>query len=404
MRPGTPGFIRHRLVEAREARAMTALSLAEVVGVSRAAISQYENGHQSPSPDVLRRLSTALNVPAHRFIKPIQPRESGVCFYRCMATATKRARDRAQRRYDWLREGCQYIERFVKFRQVSLPKFDVPSDPSKLSLEHVEELAVETRNAFRLAPDEPVGSVVGLLETHGAIVSRFDLEAVTLDAFSEWAVGDPRPFVILSSGRNSAVRSRFDAAHELGHMLLHRQISRAAFNQNDSFSLIESQAHRFAGAFLLPASAFAESFYAPTLDALRSMKERWRVAIAAMIMRASGLGLIDGEQSKRMWMNMGRRKWRMREPLDDTLPIEQPQYLRRCMELLLERRMIGPSDISAQLGLPTMDVEQLMGLPRGALSGHAMAIEFAGDDTPPQTGPDMPDVIPFRKRTVTIPT
>jgi hypothetical protein len=116
-----------------------------------------------------------------------------------------------------------------------------------------------------------------------------------------------------------------------------------------------------------------------------------------MIMRASELSLINPDQSKKLWINLGRRKWRLREPLDNELEIESPQYLRRCMELLLERRMIGPNDLSAQLGLPPADIEQLMGLKRGTLDNNPMPIEVYGEEKAQSVVSDgEPDVIPFR--------
>lgn len=41
-----------------------------------------------------------------------------------------------------------------------------------------------------------------------------------IDAFSLWR--DDRPYIFLNTSK-SAERSRFDAAHELGHLVLHRQ-------------------------------------------------------------------------------------------------------------------------------------------------------------------------------------
>ena len=72
MRPGTPGFIGQRLREAREARAKTAADLAKLVGVTRAAISQYEGGHQTPSPAVMEKLSKELGVPSQFFLRQQQ--------------------------------------------------------------------------------------------------------------------------------------------------------------------------------------------------------------------------------------------------------------------------------------------------------------------------------------------
>jgi Zn-dependent peptidase ImmA (M78 family)/DNA-binding XRE family transcriptional regulator len=395
MRPGTPGFIHQRLTEAREARAMTALTLADVVGVSPAAMSQYENNRQTPSPEVLRRISNALNVPVHRFMLPVRSREHGQIHFRCMSSATKRARLRATRRYEWLRELTDYIQRFIKFPAVNLPEFDVPSDPARISFDRIEEIATEVRQFYRLVGG-PIGNMTGFLENHGVIVSMFDLEASTLDAFSEWAVEEPRPFVVLSPEKRSAVRSRFDAAHELGHMLLHRSVPKSALNQNDCFNLVEDQAHRFAGAFLLPAKEFCDALYAPSLEAMRSMKQSWRVAISAMIMRAADLGMIGDAARKKLFANMARRKWRTREPFDDELEVEKPAYLRRCVDALLERGMIGPLDMTAQTGIPLNDVEQLIGLPRGRLSGDSGIVEIIGDSAlDSKCHGDQLDIIPF---------
>ena len=57
MKSGTPGFVASRLREAREARALTGIALAEMVGVTRQAISNYEIGRGSPRPEVLKKIS-----------------------------------------------------------------------------------------------------------------------------------------------------------------------------------------------------------------------------------------------------------------------------------------------------------------------------------------------------------
>jgi predicted transcriptional regulator len=54
MKPGTPGFVGARLKEAREARFLSAIALADLVGVSRQAISLYENGAKTPGPEVMQ--------------------------------------------------------------------------------------------------------------------------------------------------------------------------------------------------------------------------------------------------------------------------------------------------------------------------------------------------------------
>ncbi len=60
MPPSSPGFVGSRLREAREARQMTAVALSELIGVTPSGISLYERGHNSPSPDVLQRITATL--------------------------------------------------------------------------------------------------------------------------------------------------------------------------------------------------------------------------------------------------------------------------------------------------------------------------------------------------------
>jgi Zn-dependent peptidase ImmA (M78 family)/transcriptional regulator with XRE-family HTH domain len=376
MRQGTPGFVGARLRQGRDARGVSAISLSEIVGVTRSAMSQYEHGHQSPSPETMRRISNALNLPMHWFLRPVVPRETGPIFYRCMAAATKAARTRAQCRYEWLKDIVGLIQQYVKMPQIQLPSFDLPSDPAQISSSTVDDIASETRRFWGLK-DGPISNVVWLLENRGAIVSRIELHASTLDAFSECDPVSSRPFVVLAADKQSAARSRFDAAHELGHIILHRHITQETLAQPASFELIEQQAHRFAGAFLLPAVSFGRECRDLTLDSFRSMKERWRVSIAAMVMRAHHLRLITDHHKTNLMINMGRRRWRTREPLDDLLEPERPRFLKKCFELLIKKGILPTSEASLMLGIQAEDIESLAGLDKGYLGRADSDVELA---------------------------
>lgn len=378
MKPGTPGFVGKRLRHAREARELTAVALAELIGVTRAAVSQYEGEHQSPSPQVMRRISDCLNLPVQFFLRPLSRENTGTIFYRSMSAATKKARLRAERRYEWLREIVAFLRAYVHFPKVEIPDFDLPSDPTAIDDDQIEEVAEETRRCWGLGFG-PISNVTWLLENHGAIVTRCELGAATLDAFSEWSSSDSTPYVILGSGKASAVRSRYDAAHELGHMILHRQLDTSFLRPGDSFNHVEAQADRFAGAFLLPARTFSDELYSPSLDGCRALKEKWRVSIAAMIKRSAQLGLIGESQERSLWINLGRRKWRTREPLDDRLEPEKPRFLRRSLELLITKGIVAPNELPTRLALAPRDIEELAGLEPDYLSEAEPDIALVGD-------------------------
>lgn len=368
MRPGTPGFVGARLKEAREARGLTAISLADIVGVSRQAMSQYEKGDATPHPEVMDRIASSLNLPPKFFWRLLPKTERGTIIYRSMSAATKASRVRAERRLGWVQEIVSYVRNFIELPHIKFPEFDLPHDPAAISNQQIHDCATTCRRFWGLG-DGPISNVLWLLENHGAAVTRDELGAPALDAFSVWSSLDNTPYVFLNADKGCAVRSRYDAAHELGHLVLHRQVDRSRATRLAEHKLLEEQAHTFAGSFLLPASTFADDFFVPTLDAIRALKSKWLVSVGAMIKRARQLGLIGGEQERRLWINYSRRGWRAKEPLDDELPVERPRLLSRSIELIVDNRIQTVAAVVA--GTPPhqpRDIEELAGLPAGYLA------------------------------------
>jgi Zn-dependent peptidase ImmA (M78 family)/DNA-binding XRE family transcriptional regulator len=380
MRPGTPGFVGERLKAAREARGITtAAGLAEMVGVSRASISQYERGDQSPSPSILASLSDVLNVPPQHFL------QSGVSslepvFFRSLSTATKTMRRRAERRYEWLREICRFLASYVQFPAVDFPEFDLPQDPNGISSEEIEHLATRTRRHWGLG-DGPISNTAWLLENKGAVVVRADLDTDELDAFSQWPENENRPFIVLGTNKGGATRGRFNTMHEVAHMLLHRHVTSSSLNIPGVFKTMENQAHRFAGAFLLPAETFCGEVPFISLDALKALKLRWRVSISTMIHRLQDLNKINAADAKRLWIGLGRRRWRQCEPYDDSMEVEQPRFLRRCFELLIEKQLVNCAAIPLSVKLNARDIEELANLPNGLIH-NANALEQVNQPEP----------------------
>ena len=89
-----------------------------------------------------------------------------------------------------------------------------------------------------------------------------------MDAFSQ-ICSDGHAYAIVNSDHGTGVRYRFDLAHELGHMMLHRNALPGVFSNSNRNNLIEEQAHRFASEFLMPSRSFAKGFRVPTIDGLK---------------------------------------------------------------------------------------------------------------------------------------
>ncbi len=371
---GTPGFIGERLKEAREARGLTAIALADILSITRQAVSLYESGESSPQPDMLLRIADKLNLPVGFFLRPITQRNNNAIFFRSQSAASKLDRGRGNSRMKWLYEEIiPYLKKFVTFPEVELPSIDVPNDPMRLDDDAIEDIAIEVRREWGLG-DGPISDVVLLMENNGFMCTRMDLGSPTLDAFSTVKQGqmpsvvDVTPYIILGSDKQSAVRSRFDASHEIGHIILHRKIEANKLNNRAEFKVIEQQANRFASAFLVPRNKFADDFNIATLNAFQTMKYKWLVSIAMFITRAYNLGFISEEHYHRLWINYNQRGWRKEEPLDDKLPIEQPLLLRRACKLIIESKIRTPEQLLSEIPLSPRDIEELMYVPPSYLA------------------------------------
>ncbi len=364
MKVGTLGFEGTRLREAREARGLAASALAELVSVSKQAISRYENGADSPHPTVMQRISNVLNLPTAFFLRAAEPDPGTVVFFRSMSAATKAARTRARRRQQWVQMIASFLEEFLEFPPAHFPDFPVPSNPHHITPEQIEQLALDLRRYWKLG-NGPISNITWLCENHGAIVVRDELQSDALDALSTWVNG--RPYVVLGADKASAVRSRFDLAHEVGHTILHRRIDPARLVHPTDFKLIEDQAHRFASALILPQPSYAQDVFLPTLESFLTLKAKWLASVGMQIKRVDDLHLASPEQVQQLWISYGRRKWRSHEPLDDELPIEEPRVLRHSIELALKAGVLTPADIRERLPLAATDIEDLTGLPYGTM-------------------------------------
>lgn len=363
MRPKqSPHFLGVRLQEARIAFGMTASALADLLGLSRQVVSNYENGKRTPDYETLEKIAHTLGFPIEFFCKEKRVSEEHTAIhFRSMSATVKMARERAHHRLEWMREIVQYLEEFIELPPPNLPHFDVPQHPEALSMGQIEELAVATRQFWGLG-NGPISNVVWLLENNGCIVSHSELLSDKLDALSRWCMSEGRAYILLGSDKESACRSRFNACHELAHIILHPYLEPRHLRDKALFKLIEQQAHRFAGAFLFPETSFIKEVLSIQLAMFRQLKPRWNVAIGRMVQRALDLGLIDREQQKKLRISMARKKWHRREPLDDETPMEEPRLLKRAFLLLRDEGIQQCDDVTSSLPFRKQDLATLTNL------------------------------------------
>lgn len=366
MKHGTPGFNGERLSLALKMRRIAVSDLAKMIDVSRQMISQYLSCETTPSPETLGRIANSLNFPKPFFLKEMVVNESNPIFYRSMSSATKGQRLSAQSKHQILKEIYTFLYRYIERVNVSLPDLGIIK-PYLLTADEIDGIADQVRLEWSLKFG-PISNIIQLLENKGILISAFEMEAEGLNAFSEWDTQTASPFIILNfdHSESKSVRLRYNAAHELGHLLLHRYVNIEDLRNTQKFKLIETQAHRFASAFLLPEKGFIPEVRALNLDAFIDLKSRWKVSIQAMIMRCHQLGLLTDQGKENLFISLSKRGWRKIEPLDDEFEKELPQFLAKAFNLLL-LEMFSVDDILHQLSLSPRDIQEIACLPENIL-------------------------------------
>lgn len=365
MRPGTPGFVGDRLREARQARGLSITALAGLLpGLSKQSISAYELNEATPHPDHAVQIADLLRLPLAFFLDAEPYEDDSPVYWRSLAAATKSARTSVRRKYDWLRRIVRYLSQYVAFPDLRLPSPLGVRDPVEISGSMIELAAKTTRQFFGLG-NAPIDNVTWLLENHGLIIGYADFDAATLDSFSQ-VCSDGHAYALINHDHGTAVRYRFDLAHELGHMVLHRTVEPGLFTNATRNPVFEKQAHDFAREFLMPSESFARTFRIPTIDGLKLMKQTWKASMQACLMQAKHLGLVTDVQEQRIWRSFASRGWRRNEPLDDVFVAEQPELLRNAFSTVLESG-ISRQQILDDLPYNGDEIEDLCGLEPGTL-------------------------------------
>jgi Zn-dependent peptidase ImmA (M78 family) len=190
-----------------------------------------------------------------------------------------------------------------------------------------------------------------VLERAGVLLLEHDADSSAIDAFSR--VGK-RLAVLVNSSKTSPSRMRFNLAHEMGHIVMHRNTRRGRKQK-------EAEANRFAGAFLLPREPFSQEFPRGRWDweALFSLKMRWGGSVALMIRRAYDLNLIDAARYRTAYKYLSMRKWRTEEPYEPD-PIH-PELIRNAFSAL-EEMGINPAETAKRLRWQPSTLEELTGI------------------------------------------
>jgi Zn-dependent peptidase ImmA (M78 family) len=303
------------------------------------AVSAFERGEYEPAPDTLRRISRVLRFPEAFFAGPeLHEPTPDTSSFRSMSRMSAARREAALAAgalsfllNDWIEE------------RFNLPAPDVLDLPD----EDPAAAAMALRHNWGLG-ERPIRNMVHLMEAKGIRIFSLAEDTVDVDAFSLWR--DQTPFVFLNTLK-SAEHGRFDAAHELGHVVLHRH---GGPQGRDT----ERQANQFASAFLMPrASILAHVPRFATLNTLVQLKKQWIVSVSALAFRLHAVGAISDWHYRTLFIEIAQRGWRTNEP--EGAQRETSQLLAKVFAALRDDG-VSKDDVARALHVDATEVDKLV--------------------------------------------
>lgn len=345
-----------KLALARKRRQLTKKDLAEKSGITAVTLTRLETGKTiEPSMETLIGLAKVLRYPVEFFFgESYEDLTADAASFRSLSTMSAAQRDAA------LAAGqiAFSVTEWVNHR-FDLPKPDLPD----LREDDPIAAAGAARNYWGIGV-KPIPKLLTLFEAKGIRVFTLAEKNKNVDAFSCWKNGTP--YIFLNTFKSSE-RTRFDAAHELGHLLLHRHTPSGYMDG-------EREADVFAASFLIPQDDLIS--HLPRVHSLKQLvekKERWGVSVAALARTAFNNGLVSDWHYRDLCKQMSMLGYRTKEPheRDPERSIIWPKVLE-----LLWKDGITKSHLAKDLHLPIDEIEALIG-PLVAGDGVNVQKEFA---------------------------
>lgn len=332
-----------RITFARVRRRWSKAQLAKELGVSSRSIQNYESGASAPESETLAKIAKLLNFPQQFFfIEESMPTiGEHAASFRKLSKMTEAMKN------------CAHHAGIMGFRinewiesRFNLPEANLP-DLSDLS----PEVAAATLRRMWGLGNAPIPNMVHLLESKGIRVFSLVEEVLEVDAFCVWH--DGKPFIFLNTMK-SAERSRFDAAHELGHLV--RDLYSMQHGESRGPEM-EQDANAFAAAFLMPEESVVA--YKPpvfTLKYLIEYKHFWGVSLAALAYRYHTLKQMTEWTYRSLCIEIARNGYRTNEP--EPMERESSQLFSKVFDFLRLKKM-GRSQIAENLMISVDEINAL---------------------------------------------
>jgi len=288
--PPMEAVFAYRVKSARIQKGVTQAQLAEALGISKQAVSQYENGKKNPESKTLIAMAKYFQKPLEYFLRPVSASLDQVEF-------RKRASLKGKKLDAVKATILEKLEPYLELEHILA--LDEPFENPLINfqireVEDAENAAKYLLQSWKLGLN-PIPNILEMLEDRGIKIIHVELDP-KFDGLSTF-VGDRIPIIVLNE-KMDTLRLRFTAMHELGHLLL-------PIDEESDHKFKEAVCNRFAGAMLMPGGVLMEELGSKrqriSWAELIPIKEYYGISLAALMYRCKDLGILPLSILKRFW-------------------------------------------------------------------------------------------------------
>ena len=316
-------------------------ALAKKAGISDRMVIEYEKDYclYEPSEQTISAFVNVLQYPAEFFFgDDIETIDPSTVSFRSLKKMTAAQEGAAIGAGQLGLIVSDFFER--KFKLPELNLLDLRGEDP--------EFAARTLREYWKLGNKSISSMVHLLEMNGVKVFSLSENTADVDAYSFWKAG--KAYIFLNN-QKTAERSRFDAAHELGHLVLHKHGTPQGKD-------IESEANEFASAFLMPKeNVLGAKMQYPSVDGILKLRHNWKVSTFALIYRMRKVGALSTWQYNNLVREASARGFRTKE--DQVMERERSMIIDSLLDALSDDGITLPV-IARQLNVPIAELSNLL--------------------------------------------
>ena len=346
---------------ARESRQMTQQELANEIDISQVIISKIEAGINNPSEKFLQDIAIKLDYPIEFFENDCYALDMGVRLHRKKSSLLKKEENYID---SIASKNNIYISKLLNFIDMDVNIPEIVIDDEKTP----ETIAEEVRYIWDM-PKGYVRDLAKTLEHSGIIINEIEMHPKKFDGVSFYNKKYGFGFIVINKNQPPD-RYRFTLAHELGHLIMHR---------NSLSVKREDEANSFASSFLMPAKEIKEDLKNLQFWNLPNLKSMWRVSMQALIRRAKDLELIDENKYKSLNVRLSQSGYRVNEPTMD-IEKEEPTLLKDIIFHLYNELNYNKTEMMKVLTINESDYDEIFSKCRNkkikSIDGNVRVVDF----------------------------